>query len=266
MVFSATALTGCHGDGKDMEAQIDAMKFVKVPRGTFWMGWDSEKKQSKQVEIPGDFELAAYTVTQEQWQALMGNNPSLWTRERDMVSRGKKTSDVDFKRSPVETVSWNDVQEFIKKLNQWENGRRWWYRLPTEAEWEYACRGAATSKEECSFDFYFDKPTNDLSQSQARIVGAPAGNGADVPSAAAPWPAVVGSFTPNKLGLYDMHGNVGQWCEDVGKGSPEYRVVRGAGWQASGWQCRAAGRYESQMASGSGSYGFRLARVPTSVK
>jgi formylglycine-generating enzyme required for sulfatase activity len=138
--------------------------------------------------------------------------------------------------------------------------------LPTEAEWEYACRGAATSKEECSFDFYFDKPTNDLSHTQARFNGPAAGNGADVPSAALSWPAEVGSFTPNKLGLYDMHGNVAQWCEDVGKGSPEYRVARGGGWQASGSQCRAAARMESQMATGSQSFGFRLARVPSSVK
>ncbi len=160
------------------------MKFVKLPKGTFWMGWDSDNKQSKQVTIDADFELAAYTVTQAQWQEVMGNNPSYFSREGGGKQAVQAISDEDLKNFPVENVAWqdpkgNDIQEFLIKLNEGEKGRGWYYRLPSEKEWEYACRGGAASKEECSFDFYLDKPTNDLSSKQANFNGEyPAGNGA----------------------------------------------------------------------------------------
>ncbi len=88
------------------------------------------------------------------------------------------------------------------------------YRLPTEAAWEYACGGGATSEEECSFLFYLDKPINDLSSKQANFNGAiPFGKGEKGPNLGRP--TKVGSYAPNKLGLCDMHGNVWQWCEDL---------------------------------------------------
>src|SRR5208283_3503076 len=113
----------------------------------------------------------------------------------------------DLKQFPVELVSCDDAQKFIKKLNEQEKGKGWLYRLPTEVEWEYACRGGATSEEECSYDFYFAKPTNDLSSKQANFDGTEPGGNADK----GPYlgrPAKVGSYAPNKLGLYDMHGNL----------------------------------------------------------
>src|SRR5580704_16116031 len=134
------------------------------------MGWDGKKKGVK-TEIKEDFEIAIHTVTQGQWQAVMGKNPSKFSRDGKGKDKVKDIPDEDLKQFPVESVSWNDAQEFIKKLNQREAGRGYVYRLPTEAEWEYACRGGATSEEECSYHFYLDKPTNDLSSKQANFNG-----------------------------------------------------------------------------------------------
>jgi formylglycine-generating enzyme required for sulfatase activity len=102
----------------------------------------------------------------------MGNNPSHFSREGSGRNAVVEISDEELKLFPVESVSWNNAQEFIKKLNEREKSSGWLYRLPTEAEWEYACREGATSEEECSYHFYLDKPTNDLSSVQANFDGA----------------------------------------------------------------------------------------------
>jgi formylglycine-generating enzyme required for sulfatase activity len=239
--------------------------FVRVPKGTFWMGWDSEKKESKEVTIATDFELGACTVTQEQWQALMLDNPSSFSRDGKSKDKVAKVSDADLRRFPVESVSWDDVQVFLTKLNAREKGKGWLYRLPKEVEWEYACRNAATTKAECSFDFYFDRGTNDLSSHQANFKGdSPAGNAAKGPYLKLP--TKVGSYAPNKLGLYDMHGNLCQWCEDRWDGPPPSRVLRGAGWNGIGWYSRVANRRGLAPSERRGNVGFRLARVPSGSK
>jgi formylglycine-generating enzyme required for sulfatase activity len=262
----ALPLLGAQGGGKDKEDPlIAAMKFVKVPKGTFWMSKD-EKNAQAQVTIAKDFELAAYTVTQEQWEAVMGNNPGLFSRQGYFKDKVKDIADADLKRFPVENVSWNDVQEFLTKLNEQQKGKGWQYRLPSEAEWEYACRNASTTKEECSFDFYFDKPTNDLSSKQANFQGGfPAGKGEKSPDLGRP--TKVGSYAPNKLGLYDMNGNVYQRCSDLydgAKGSD--RVVRGGSWVSDGRDCRAATRGGAAPTGRNGAVGFRLARVLSVAK
>jgi formylglycine-generating enzyme required for sulfatase activity len=161
---------------------------------------------------------------------------------------------------PIESVSWNDVQEFIRKLNEKERGRGYLYRLPTEAEWEFACRGGATSEDECSYHFYFDQSTNDLSSQQANFDGnypfgkAPKGNYLMRPTRVGAWP-------PNKLGLCEMHGNMWQWCANV-YGGGSARVSRGGGWRVSGTDCRAAVRFWNPPSYRSLDLGFRLARVP----
>jgi formylglycine-generating enzyme required for sulfatase activity len=256
------------GDQDKDDPLITAMKFVKVPRGTFWMGGGSSEPPTKQVEIKEDFELAAYIVTQEQWQAVMGRNPSHFSRHGAGKDKVTDIGDADLKKFPVEQVSWDDVQEFLRKLNEVQKGKGWLYRLPSEAEWEYACRNAATTKEECSFDFYFDKPTNDLSSLQANFNGNfPAGAAAKGPSLGRP--TKVGSYAPNKLGLYDMHGNVYQWCSDLWDAKSSKRVVRGASWNLNAWDCRAAERRWCGPALRDDFHGFlgvRLARTPSVSK
>jgi formylglycine-generating enzyme required for sulfatase activity len=258
------AVTSKGPEPKEVDRLAAGMKFVRVPKGIFWMGWDSDKRESKRVEIKEVFELAAHTVTQEQWRAVMGNNPSRFSRQGQYQDEVKDIADADFKLFPVESVSWDDVQEFLKKLNEREKGRGWWYRLPSEAEWEYACRGGATSKEECSFDFYFDKPTNGLSSKQANFRGDfPAGRAEEGPNLGRP--TMVGSYLPNKLGLYDMHGNVWQWCDDLYEGGPA-RVVRGGSWSSHGQRCRAADRDRDAPENRSRDLGLRVARVPSGNK
>jgi formylglycine-generating enzyme required for sulfatase activity len=237
------------------------MKFVPLPMATFYMGWDGAKGSARKTEIKEDFEMAIHAVTQGQWQELMGKNPSRFSRDGKGKDKVKDIKDEDLKQFPVESVSWDDAQEFIKKLNAKEKGRGYLYRLPSEAEWEYACRGGATSEEECSYHFYFDKPTNDLSSKQANFDGEqPFGNGEKGPSLGRP--TKVGSYAPNKLGLYDVHGNVWQWCEDpVGPGG-SYRVVRGGAWGIEARRCRTAERIAVKQDYPDSDRGFRLARVP----
>ena len=99
------------------------MKFVPLPKGTFYMGWNGEKGSAKKTEIKEDFEIAVHTVTQGQWQAVMGKNPSCFSRDGGGKDKVKDIKDEDLKQFPVETVSWDDAQEFIKKLNEKEKGK-----------------------------------------------------------------------------------------------------------------------------------------------
>jgi uncharacterized protein (TIGR02996 family) len=215
------------------------MQFVLVPRGTFWMGGEGGKPGDKQVEMAYEFYLGIYPVTQAEWQVLMGSNPSYFSRTGHGKGKVKKIADADLKQFPVEQVSWDDAQEFIQKVNEQEKGRSGWlYRLPTEEEWEYACRGGARSEEDCSFDFYLDHPTNDLSSTQANFNGNhPAGGAAKGPYLQRT--TKVGSYPPNRIGIHDLHGNVWEWTDSV-VGSD--RVYRGGGWINLGSRCRAAYR------------------------
>ncbi len=252
-------------DAIDKRVDDLMMTFVHLPKGTFYMGWDGMKKGTK-TEIKEDFEIAAHTVTQGQWQAVMNDNPSWFSRKGGGSGFVKDISDEELKLLPVEQVSWNDALTFIKKLNEREKkrGGEWLYRLPLDTEWEYACRGGATSEKECSYHFYFAKPTNDLSSEQANFDG-------DFPYGNAPKgqklqrTARVGAYPPNKLGLYAMHGNVWQWCADQSeKEGP--RVIRGGDWSLHGLYCRAAVHRRIALSLRLNFVGVRLARVPIRPK
>ncbi len=130
------------------------MEFVLVAKGTFWMGGKGGVPGQKSVEISEDFDMGVTEVTQAQWQALMGYNPSFFSRQGGGKPAVRNIPDVDLKEFPVESVSWLGTQEFLKKLNDRERTRGKLYRLPTDAEWEYACRGGPTmSQEDCATTF-----------------------------------------------------------------------------------------------------------------
>ena len=168
------------------------------------------------VDVP-EFWMGKYVVTQEQWQAIMGNNPSRF----------------EGKNRPVERVSWNNATKFCEKLSK-KTGRD--YRLPSEAEWEYACRAGTTTP------FYFGETiTEELANYRASETYAdePKGKYREQTTP-------VGQFPPNAFGLYDMHGNVWEFCQDVwhsdydgapvdgsawvNGGNSSYRVLRGGSW------------------------------------
>ena len=167
---------------------------------------------------------------------------------------GKNPSYFNGENRPVESVSWNDIQEFIEKLNA-KTGKK--YRLPTEAEWEYAARGGTQSKG------YKYSGSNDI--------GSVAWYTDDLSSQTHP----VGQKQPNELGLYDMSGNVFEWCSDwygsyssgsqtnpTGPAKGSYRVLRGASWNYTAWFCRVSDRYFYAPSYRSGVFGFRLVCQP----
>jgi len=182
------------GQGKFAFKNKVNMTFVDIPAGTFLMGSPSNEmgresdEKLHQVTISKGFYMSATEVTQRQWEKVMGFNPA-----------GYNTLGNDY---PVEQVSWHDCQEFIKQLNKLEKTNK--YRLPTEAEWEYACRANSSS----AF-------TGDIEISRLDCVSQPA-----LDSMA--WycansnlmPQPVANKKPNAFGLYDMHGNVHEWCLD----------------------------------------------------
>ena len=221
------------------------MEFVFIPAGSFMMGTDpnfeegySHESPLHKVTISCSFYLGKYAVTQVQWVAVMGSNPSRF--------KGRN--------NPVEMVSWNDTQEFIKRLNAKEGHNR--YRLPTEAEWEYAARAGTSSA------YFFGDDKNALSEYAWYM-----GNSGDK---ARP----VGQKQPNAWGLYDIYGNVWEWVLDwyeksyyanspetdpKGPPSGKNRVRRGGSWSRTDDTCRSAYRSYRTPAFRYDNMGFRLA-------
>jgi formylglycine-generating enzyme required for sulfatase activity len=227
------------------------------------MGGGGGRPGDRQVSIPHEFYLGVYPVTQQQWQAVMGSNPSWFSRYGRGADQVGTISDADLLQFPVESVSWADVQEFIRKLNERdETLRGCLYRLPTEEEWEYACRGAARSREDCSFDFYLDRPANDLSSDQANFDGnylaGKARKGKYLQRT-----TKVGSYPPSRLGIHDLHGNVWEWTLSA-EGSG--RAFRGGSWFDAGPNCRAATRIWNAPSDRRNDLGVRLALSPSNTE
>jgi eukaryotic-like serine/threonine-protein kinase len=209
------------------------------------------------VVFDHDFYLGKYEVTQGEWETVMGSNPSHFSRTGMGKDAVKDVSDINLKRFPVENVSWNDCQLFLVQLNKKEKEIGWVYRLPKESEWEYACRGGPVNKSASAFNYYFAKPTNTLLPDQANF--NPGNNRALKRT------CQVGSYEPNSLGLYDMHGNLYELCDDAENmtdgASP--RVYRSGGWHISSEYSQAAFRSAIPPSLQFDNLGFRVARVPS---
>ncbi|NES64409.1 MAG: SUMF1/EgtB/PvdO family nonheme iron enzyme [Okeania sp. SIO2D1] len=228
-----------------------SLEMVKIPAGRFLMGspeteaeridWESPQQN---VDVP-EFFMGKYPVTQEQWEAVMGNNPSKFKG----ASR------------PVDTVSWNDATEFCQKLSD-RTGKK--YSLPSESQWEYACRARTTTP------FYFGETiTSELANYRGEFTYAD-----QPPGEYRKETTDVGIFPPNVFGLYDMHGNVWEFCQDVWhenyNGAPndgsawetginsDYRLLRGGCWDYYSRNCRSARRGYCSADFLSDDRGFRI--------
>ena len=226
------------------------LEMVLIPAGEFMMGspdtdkdaLDNEKPAHK-VKIITPFYLGKYEVTQEQWGAVMGNNPSSF--------KGRK--------NPVEEASWDDCQKFFEKLNAKVGTQGGKFMLPTEAQWEYACRaGSATAY--CSGD-------------EESGLGEYAWYDGNSDGKTHP----VGEKKPNVWGLYDMHGNVWEWCADwydekyyadsptddpTGHETGSSRVGRGGDWSSDSWFCRSGSRSGCAPGLRCDLLGLRVSLVP----
>jgi len=218
------------------------MEFKLIPAGTFTMG---EGDEAHEVTLTRPFKMGVHEVTQAQYEQVMGNNPSKFNAAEN----------------PVEMMSWDDAVEFCRRLSELPSEKAVGniYRLPTEAEWEYACRAGTATK------YSFGDDGSDL------------GDYAWYDSNSGSKTHPVGGKQPNAWGLYDMHGNVWEWCQDwygdyptgavtdpSGPASGRGRVRRGGGWSSFAEQCRSAFRIRLSPANRNPSNGFRV--VCSSVK
>jgi formylglycine-generating enzyme required for sulfatase activity len=241
------------GEARAFTVKGVSFKMVRIPAGEFMMGSPPNEpgrdngETHHRVRISRDFWLGQTEVTQGLWKAVMGSNPSYFSNCGDDC--------------PVEKVSWNDCQEFIRKLNGMVSGGN--FRLPTEAEWEYACRGGTTTPfhtgrclntDQANYNGNYPLSGCSKGEKRERTVK-------------------VGSFAPNAWGLYNMHGNVWEWCQDrhgdypsgavtepAGPLGGSSRVYRGGSWSGHAAYCRSAMRSGSEP-DYRGGVGLRLART-----
>lgn len=229
---------------------------IPIPKGGFWMGEgeatakDADEKPRHWVELSQSYELGQFPVTQALWEAVMGENPSKFKGDA----------------RPVERISWENTQAFIARLNELPEiatinaAEGYRFQLPTEAQWEYAARGG---RYVAAFDYRYAGSSH-----------APEVAWYDENSQEETQP--VGRKRPNALGLYDMSGDVHEWCEDYYDGmyytySPKidprgpdtgsYRLLRGGSWRRYPGGVRAANRSVTDLADTDGRLGFRLARA-----
>ena len=251
---SPAAVTASSGETPKTVTNSIGMEFVLIPAGEFKMGsplWEegrySDEGPVHTVTIEKAYYLGKYEVSQKQWHEVMGNNPSYFEGEN----------------RPVEEVSWNDIQEFIKKLNEIEGTNK--YRLPSEAEWEYAARAGTTTPYSFGNYSYASTYARDVHLHVYAWYGSNIYRGGETHQ--------VGQKQPNSWGLYDMHGNVWEIVQDryyfnydntptdgsaEESGSSLKRVSRGGSWSNPAKLCRSANRCGSDPDYRTSLSGFRL--------
>ena len=227
---------------------VTKMEFIYVPGGWFKMGdifgdGENHEKPVHDVHLYGFF-IGKYPVTQGQWEVIMNKNPSHFKKGNNY---------------PVEQVSWDDIQAFIQKLNNISKVNT--YRLPTEAEWEYAARSGGKNEKYAGGQNIEDVAWYDKNSNRSTHK--------------------VGQKSPNGLGLYDMSGNVWEWCEDIYQensytkhsihnpvfsgNNDGFRVLRGGCWNRNAGNCRVASRGRYVPGIRGNYFGFRLVYSPSSV-
>jgi formylglycine-generating enzyme required for sulfatase activity len=240
-----------------------------LPASSFLMGalpdeehYSSDEGPQHRVQVKRPFYLGVYPVTQREFEVVMGYNPSAFRR-----GRGGGPD------HPVTGISWEEAVDFCAKLSRLpvERRARRVYELPSEAQWEYACRAGTVTPFACG---------QALASRQANFNGFfPAGTAPKGPFLQRT--TRVGSYPPNAWGFYDMHGNVWEWCngyyyddehyrtaprreeDDMPGGKPaDPRVVRGGCWHSKGWRCRSADRYRCTPATGMEGMGLRVVWQP----
>ncbi len=235
LIAASSFVIDATAEDKGFTSTTLGAEFVLIPGGTFMMG----AAVKHQVVISKPYYMQATEVTQGQWRKVMGSNPSLFNTCGDDC--------------PVENISWVDVQEFIRRLNQKEGVKK--YRLPTEAEWEFACQTGSAVKDalDAKEDKFGDYAWYDANSERKTHP--------------------VATKKPNAWGLYDMHGNVLEWCQDwyddypkgkvidpKGASSAQHKVLRGGAWLGSPTTLQCTFRSEDYAVVQSNDIGFRLVR------
>jgi formylglycine-generating enzyme required for sulfatase activity len=245
------------------------MRLALIPPGSFLMGspageriYNPEETPRHPVEITRAFYLGVFPVTQAQYARVMGVNPSRFTRHGGGAGA---VVGLDTRTFPVESVSYDDAAAFCRRLSDWPPERRAGrsYRLPSEAEWEYACRAGVWST-----PFHFGRT---LLRGHANYHGSLRRGDRQCSCQTRPTP--VGSYRPNAWGLYDLHGNVWEWCSDwygggfyhtspaedpTGPACGHRRVLRGGGWGTPADLCRCAVRGHNARDARCDCNGFRV--------
>jgi formylglycine-generating enzyme required for sulfatase activity len=293
VALACAPLLTAHDVQEDVDLTLDSgggeftnsvgMKFVRVRAGRFMMGSpqteagsQTEERPQHQVTMTKDYYVGVHEVTQKQYEAVMGKNTSDFRKGGAQANSVQGMDTGDF---PADSVTFEDALAFVDKLNALSGEKRFRvkYRLPTEAEWEYACRGGhkiAQMGKSAELPFHFRKPSASLGFGQANFDSNSPYNGG---KAGQPLnrPCKVGSYESNPLGIHDMHGNVWEWCSDwwsttvygekdrkdpKGPASGSQRTLRGGAYGNNGDTCRAARRLGY---NGRSSYvGFRVACSP----
>ena len=236
------------------------LEMVKIAGGNFMMGSPTTESNRNDNESPqhqvdiAPFDMGKYPITQAQWKVVAA-------LPKINIDLNSDPSNFKGANRPVENVNWHEAQEFCQRLSQ-KTGKT--YRLPSEAEWEYACRAVTTTP------FLFGETiTVDLANYDGNYTYAAAPKGIYRQQT-----TDVGSFPPNAFGLYDMHGNVWEWCADLwhdnynnapsdgsvweSGGNNDFRLIRGGSWGDYPWHCRSAFRNRIQSDSRNGNVGFRV--------